>query len=302
MMLTIKRTFKEALNNFWRNSWLTVASVSVLILSLYVASVIYVVTLSINGVLKNIEERVNVSVYLKEDASENDIMNVKNDLLKLAEVQSVNYVSRNQALENFKRDNANEPAIMQSLDEIGGNPLLASLVVKANSPDQYQKITDYINQAAFKEDVSRINYDKNKDIINKLNSIINTIRRVGIGLGIVFTLIAVLIIFNTVRITIYTHKQEIEVMRLVGASNNFIRLPFIFEGMLYGLIASIITMPVLFLTLRFVTPLVSSSIPPSILISYYLSNFFQIFGLQLFIGILLGTVSSMIAIRKYLQI
>jgi len=306
MILTITRTFKEALSNFWRNSWLTVASVSVLILSLYILGVIYVEVFAIGGVLKDIQEKVNVSASLKLDVSEEQILKIKSEIEKNSLVKSVDYTSREKALENFKRDNANEPTILQSLDEIGENPLLASLAIKANDPGQYQTIVDYMNSADFKENISRINYDKYKPIIEKLNNNIYAIRRSGIILSIIFILIGILTTFNTIRITIYTHRQEIEVMRLVGASNAFIRLPFIFEGMVYGLVASIVAALMLFLTFRFapsyISPMISSDISAKGLLSVFLDNFWMLFGLQLFIGIALGVVSSLVAIRKYLKI
>ena len=302
MILTLTRTFREALNNFWRNSWLTVASVSVLIMSLYVVSLIYVTTYTANSILENIQQKVNVSVYFKSDVTEERILLAKDDFSKMSEIKSINYVSREKALEDFKAKNANEPVILKSLEEIGENPLLASLIIKAQNSNQYQPVIDSINQSQYIEDVSRINYGKNKEIIDKLNSVIATIRRVGIALGILFSLIAILITFNTIRITIYTHKPEIEVMRLVGASNAFIRLPFIFEGIIYGLVASVISMIILFITLRFLTPYISSVIPTSSLVSFYTSSFLKIFLLQATIGIALGILSSLVAIRKYLKI
>ena len=150
MILTISRTFKEALTNFFRNSWLTVDSVSVLIMSLFVVSVIYVLTLTVNGILMNIQEKVNVSVYFKSDTEETVILSAQKELQNLSEVGSVNYISRDQALENFKRDNAEEPVILQSLEEIGENPLLSSLVIKAKNPEDYQIIMDYVNLAQLK--------------------------------------------------------------------------------------------------------------------------------------------------------
>lgn len=302
MFLTIKRTFKEALTNFLRNGWLSLATVSILILSLYVVSVIYVVTLTVDSVLKNVQEKVNISIYFKPDVMEGKITEMEKYLKNYMAVKSVDYVSKEQALEDFKRNNADEPVILQSLQEIGENPLQASLVVKANNADQYQNVVDYINKSGFKEDIGRINYGKNKEIIEKLNSIIATIRKVGITLSLIFAAIAILVIFNTIRITIYTHRHEIEIMRLVGASNSYIRLPFAFEGIIYGLAASLVSMAILFATLKFMTPYVSSVIPSENLIAFYLAHFWKIFGIQVLVGSFLGISGSWIAMRKYLKI
>lgn len=303
MFLAIGRTFKEALKNLFRNVWLSLATVSILILSLYVVSVLYVVTHSVDNILKDVQSKVNVSVYFKPGVGEDVIFAAKNDLEKNGLVKSVEYVSRDAALDNFKRDNADEPIILQSLEEIGENPLLASLVIRSHNPDQYQGISDYVkNEASYKDDISRINYGRNKEIIDKLNSIIGTIRRIGISLGIIFAAISILTTFNTIRITIYAQRREIEVMRLVGASNTFIRLPFVFEGILYGVVASLVSMLILFITLKFVTPYVSSVVPSENLVEFYKTNFLVILGIQLAVGAVLGVVSSAIAMRKYLKV
>jgi cell division transport system permease protein len=301
MFLAVKRTFKEALHNFLRNGWLSIAAVSILILSLYVVSVIYVVTFTIDDILKNMQEKVNISVYFKSDVENEKIDEMKKYLNNYMAVKSVEYVSKEQALEDFKKDNANEPAIMQALQEIGENPLQASLVIKANNAEQYQNVVDYIEKSEFKENISRINYNKNKEIIKKLNNIIAVIRKTGIVLGFIFFAIAILVIFNTIRITIYTHRHEIEIMRLVGASNYYIRLPFAFEGFIYGLTASLVSVIVLFITLRFMAPFVSVFIPSENLIGFYFSHFWKIFGMQLIIGSFLGVFGSWIAMRRYLK-
>ena len=302
MFLVIGRTFKEAANNFVRNGWLSVAAVTVLFLSLYVISLLFVVTKTADGVLKDIQDKVNISVYLKPDVAEADIFKYQNEVIGLANVKSVDYVSQSQALENFKKNNADEPVIIKSLEELGGNPLLASLVVKANSSNQYDAVVSELSSVSFKDNISRVNYGKNKEIIEKLNSIIGEIKKIGMSLIILFGVISVLITFNTIRITIYTHKNEIEVMRLVGASNTFIRLPFVFEGIIYAAIALLLSTVFVLVTLKFLAPFVSTVIPSQNLVSVFVHNIGPILGLQLLVGIFLGVISSMIAIRRYLKI
>ncbi|MFA7209174.1 MAG: permease-like cell division protein FtsX [Parcubacteria group bacterium] len=302
MFLTIRRTFREAIQNFIRNGWLSIATVSILILSLYVLSVFFVVTSAANDIMKDVQGKVNISIYFKPDVSEQTITEIKADLENSSEVKSVEYISKEQALADFKRNNASEPIILQSLDEIGGNPLLASLVVKASDSTRYQAISDRISQASFIGEISRINYGKNKEIIDRLNGIVATIKKIGTTLGVLFVAISLLITFNAVRITIYTHKQEIEIMRLVGASNLFIRLPFIFEGFIYGVVGTVFSMLLLFLSVKFVSPYVSSAVPSSNLVAFYLGNFGALLGGQLILGTLLGVIGSLIAMRKYLKV
>lgn len=302
MFLTIRRTFRAALSNFLRNGWLSIATVSILVMSLFILSVFFVVTVTVDKLLSDIQDKVNISIYFKSDATEQAITEAKADLEKFSDIKSIDYISKEQALDNFKRINAAEPIILQSLDEIGENPLLASLVIKAGDSTQYQIISDYIIQSPFSSEVSRVNYGKNKDNIDKLNSIIATIRKTGVSLGIVFAVISLLITFNAVRITIYTYKQEIEVMRLVGASNFFIRLPFIFEGVIYGMVGAVFSTLLLFLSIKFATPYVSTAIPSSNLMAFYLANFWEIFVGQLIFGSCLGTIGSFIAMRRYLKV
>lgn len=303
MLLTIGRTFKEAISNFIRNGWLTLAASSILIFSLYVMSVSFVVATAANNILRDVQNKVNISVYFKPDVAEDKIMEIQKSLEGFKEINSIEYVSRESALEKFKKDNADQETIIQSLEVIGENPLPASLVIRANNPDprQYEIIAEYIDKSSFKDEISNVNYKKNKELIDKLNGIIAAIRRVGIALGIMLAAISLLITFNTIRITIYTHRQEIEIMRLVGASNAFIRLPFIFEGVIYGIISSVCSMIILFVSVKFITPYVSSSIPVSNLVSTYFNNFWLLFGAQIAFGSILGIIGSLFAMRKYLK-
>jgi cell division transport system permease protein len=289
--------------NLWRNGLLSVAAISIIAVSLCLISIVYLTTSSVNRVIADIQQRVNVTVYFKSDVSEENIMKIKKDLENYSEIKSVEYVSKDKAFEDFKKNNADNPTIIKSLEEIGGNPLLPSLNVKANNPDQYESVANYISNAPFKDDVFRVNYAKNKPLMEKLNDSAKETRKIGTMIALLFGLMATLITFNTIRITIYTRKQEIEVMRLVGASNTYIRLPFIFEGIAYGIIASVVAMALLFITIKFLMPMISlKTIPSPILLSTFYSDFLIVLALQMFIGVVIGVFSGIIAIRKYLKI
>jgi cell division transport system permease protein len=302
MFLIINRTIRQSLINFWRNGWLSVAAVSVLVLSLYIVGVLFVILLVTGNILNGIENKINISVYFKSDVSEEKIMEIKKELTNYKEIKSIDYVSREQALNDFKNNNADEPVIIQSLEEIGENPLLASLIVRANDKNQYQIVSDYIASAPFKDDISRINYGRNKEIITKINNLVSQIEKIGLTLAAIFSAVSILIIFNTIRIAIYTHKQEIEVMRLVGASNAFIRLPFLFEGMLYGLIAMLFSSGLIFLTVKLSAHYFSSTASSLNVLGLFYGNFIYLIGVEIIIGAGLGIVSSWIATKKYLKI
>jgi cell division transport system permease protein len=302
MFLTLGRTIKSGWVNFYRNGYLSVAAVSVMLLCLFTVSSLYIIVLTADNILQNMQEKVNVSVYFKASVSEEAILNAKKDLDNFSEIKSVEYITKEQALENFKKNSATEPVILQSLEEIGENPLLSYLVIQANNANQYDLVGEYLQNASFKDEISRVNYGKNKEIIDRLNSIVAEVRKIGLGIAGLFSIISLLIISNTVRITIYTHRKEVEVMRLVGASNNYIRLPFIFEGIIYGFVASVISTLLLFIVLKTSEQFTTHLIPSVNLVSLYLSNLVVILGMQILIGAFLGTLSSWFAIRKYLKI
>lgn len=302
MWIIILRTFKEGFRNILRNGWLSVASVSVLFFSLLIISLLFSITLTANGVIKDVQSKINVSIYFKSDVKKEKIDEAKKQLESFQEVVEVQYVSKEEALESFKRENANEETVLKALEEIGENPLLSYLVVKTENPEQYEGIANFVNQSDFIDDVSRVNYEKNKEKINTFNQLISQVRKIGVVLGSIFALVAILITFNTIRLTIYSQKQEIEIMRLVGASNVFIRLPFIFEGIIYGLFSSLLSMGFLFGVMKLGGIYVAGNGFANKMVEFYLIYFWELLGIQLALGIFLGVVSSFIAMRKYLKV
>lgn len=184
---------------------------------------------------------------------------------------------------------------------MGTNPISPSLTITANTPDQYPTIVEKLQGSDIK-DLGWTNYGKNKQTIDKLNNIFDLVKKVGVTLAIIFIVIAVLITFNAIRITIYSHKQEFEIMRLVGASNLYVRMPFVFEGVFYGISASIMSMILLFITVKFISPLTQGVIPEGNISTFYVHHFWMIFFSLLFFGSILGVISSFIAIRRYLKI
>lgn len=304
-MKTLKlwRTFKEGWLNFRRNGWLSFATVSILTLSLFIVSLSSLLGLTTHYVLQNMREKVSVNVSFNPDVPEQRILEIRDELGKYKkEIASVEYMSREDALSSFLTESGNDPIIAQAIEEIGENPLLASLVIKATDPENYEVIVSQIQHSTFQSDISRINYAKNKKIFTRLNHINSTTQRIGLILGASFIFIAILITFNTIRITIYSHRQEFEIMRLVGASNIYVRMPFIFEGIFYGIAAALTTAVSLFGVAYFISPITEGAIPQGNFMGLYLSFFFPVFLGLLVLGILLGVISSFIAIRRYLKV
>jgi len=303
-MQTLKlwRTFKEGNDNFRRNGWLTFATVSVITLSLFIVTLSLLVGIATQSILRNMRDKVNVSVSFNPDVAENRIIEIKNELSKYKkEIASVEYISRDSALEQFLADSGNDPIIVKAVEEIGENPLLASLVIKAVTPEDYPFIVEQIKNSAFQNDISRINYAKNRKIFERLDYINRITRNVGLTLGVLFVFVAILITFNAIRITIYSHRQEFEVKRLVGASNLYVRMPFVFEGALYGLTAALITAIFISGVVYYISPLTQGAVSQGSFINLYISYFWYILSGVILLGVLLGVISSIIAIRRYLK-
>lgn len=303
-MKTLKlwRTFKEGWQNFRRNGWLSFATVSILTLSLFIVGLSTLLGLTTHYMLENMRDKVSVNISFNPDIPEQRMLEIRDELAKYRkEIASVEYVSRDDALEIFLAENQNNPAVLQAIEEIGENPLLPSLVIKATAPEYFQVIVNQIQRSTFQSDISRINYDKNRKIFDNLERNSKSIQKVGGILGIAFIFIAVLITFNTIRITIYSHRQEFEIMRLVGASNIYVRMPFVFEGIFYGIAAALATALALFGAAYVISPLTQGALPQGNFMGLYLQFFIPFFLGLILLGVFLGVLSSSIAIRRYLK-
>ncbi|MFA6193840.1 MAG: permease-like cell division protein FtsX, partial [Parcubacteria group bacterium] len=260
LLLTLKRTFTSGFTHFRRNGWLSFAVISIISLTLLIISTLIVLSIAANLVIRSVQDKVDISVYFKGDTEESKILEFRSTVLQYKEVKAADYVSKDRALNEFKSKNSDNPLILQSIEAIGDNPLSASINIKAVTPDKYDIIATAIQNSSFRDNISRINYAKNKIVIERLNNVLSTTKKIGIMLAVIFSLIAVLITFNAVRITIYAHRQEIEIMRLVGASNHYIRMPFIFEGIIYGTISAIAVMLILFPLVKIATPYIAGAV------------------------------------------
>lgn len=310
MFYKLLRTFKAGVQSFARNGWLSLATVSVIVITLFIVNVQVAIVFANDMFLKEVEDKVNISVYINLDIEENEIMKIKSDVESFTQVKNVEYVSSKQALADFRERNKDNETIQKSLKELGSNPLGAVLNVKAHNPDQYEEVANMIGQAEYADKISKVNYQKYSDIIDNLNKEIKSNQRMAIALGLTLSFIAILITFNSIRITMYGHKQEIEIMKLIGASNNYIRMPFIWEGIFYGLVAAIISLPLIYFYLNFIgSEEASNSILPfsnarfikTFLVDYFVKNIILVIAFQIIFGVSLGVVSSILAIRKHMK-
>jgi len=302
MKKSLQRIFQVGWTNFKRNSYLSMGTTGVMVLVLFLFSGLMSLNYLSSQVVLGLEEKVDISVYFKNDASEEEIAKVKNDLELLGTVKNVEYVSKDQALSEFKERHAGDTLVQDSLAELDENPLQASLNVKAEDSSQYASIVTFLEGNKFRSLVDKINFYENEQVIKRVLSISGGLRNWGFLLTMALALIAVLVTFNTVRLTIYSQKQEIEIMRLVGGSNWHIKAPYLVEGGMYGTLAAVIVVIIFYPVAYFVSPKIETLMPGVSLISYFVSNIFQFVPLVFFIGILLGVTSSFVAIRRFLKI
>ena len=302
-----KRIIRTGFFNFWRNSTVSMASVLVMMVTLMVLGFIIFTGAVLDRSLTELRNKVDINVTFIPSATEEDILNIKYSLESLPEVSLVTYVSRDEALTAFKERHANDQSILSALDELGENPLGAVLNVKAKDPSQYGSVADFLegNSALATSGVSiidRVNYYQNKVAIDKLTDIISAADRLGFIITLFLAVISVLIAFNTIRLTIYISKDEISVMRLVGASTSYIQGPFVVVGVIYGLVAAILTLLIFLPVTYWLGSATENFFIGLNIFSYYLRHFPQIFLIIVLSGILIGAVSSSLAIRKYLRL
>lgn len=302
MVTTLYRIIKYGIKNFWRQRLVSLATLTVMLLALLVFQGLLIFNAITGQLLTSIQDKIDISVYFKTNAPEDEILRIKRSLEGLAEVKAVSYVSREEALEIFKKRHEGDPNIISAIDILEANPLPASLEIKAHDPEKYSEIASYFDGTEFDELVKEVSYSQNQSVIEKLASIIDISKKGGILLTALLTFVAIIVSFNTILLAIYSNREEIGIMRLVGASNTFIKGPFIVEGIIYGIIAAVLTLLISFPIVYFASPylkLLSSDID---LLKYFIGNVAGLFGHQLLFGVGIGVVSSLIAIRKYLKI
>ncbi len=303
-MKTIKlaRVLREGWQNFYRDKWLTLATIIIMTLSLYLIGVAVFLGFGVLHVIDSVENRINISMYFDFTVDEGRILEIKKELEEksIEQIQSVAYVSRDKALEDFMQREGDSKEIKEALDMIGENPLPASLVIVANNTADYDSIDKYLHQE-YDEYIMNTNLEKNKGVINELQQFIIFIRNGGIVLGVVFAIIAVLVTLNTVRMSLYAHRKEFEVMRLVGASNLYIKIPTLVEGMLYGFASAVLASVILVGTIFAVNPFASKIIENVDIVNFYSKNMAQVILVIIIFGVTLGFISSLLAVQRYLE-
>lgn len=300
-MTTLLRIINTGIVSFRRNILLSSATTLVLVLSLSVAVGTLLFGVVVDGVVAELESKVDISVYFKQNAAEEDIVQVRTALEKFPEVLDAQYTSRDEAFTRFRARHDDNETIKAALAELPNNPLEASLAIRAADASAYSAIASFL-EGRFSNVISKVNYRENSVIINRIFSVTNAIRLGALVIGVVLFFIAGLVAFNTIRLAIFSSKDEISVMRLVGASNWFIRGPFVVAGSLNGLLGAALTFVLFFGIVSIVRDPLARFIPGVDLVAYYKAHWSGLLGFMTVLGIGTSIVSSAIAIRRYLRV
>lgn len=301
--ITLYRIFNNGFLNYWRNFWLSLAATAIMVITLFIISSLLVLNALATISLTTIQEKVDISVYFKLTTSEQTILQIQKQVELLPEVKSITYIPPVEARDKFKELHKDEPLLLESVEQFSDsdNPFPASFAIRVRNLSDYQSIIKLFQDQKFTSLVKKIT-DK-RDIVDRLNRIISGVKKLGLGLTVVFSLVTLVVMFNTIRLTIYNRREEIEIMRLVGASNWFIRGPFIIEGILYGISGAVITAFLLYPMIYVLTPKISGFLELDLANYHYLGlEFWSLFLLQIILGVFLGVASSIIVIRRYLKI
>lgn len=294
------RIIQFGFKGFRRNGWLSTATVAITILALMVFVGLILFRVTTQQAVTSIQDKIDISVYFKSETPEDQILSIKQSLENLSEVKGVNYVSSDKALELFKAMHKSDQVISQAINELNNNPFQASLNIRAQKPEQYATIARYLTAPNLSNFIDNVSYAKNQVVIDRLARIIDNVNKAGFTLTLFLSLIAGLVVFNTIRLAIYSNREEIGIMRVVGASNALVRGPYMVEGVISGAIAAVASLIVMAPAVYFASPYLGVFIPGLNLFQYFISNFFTLLGYQFIFGIGIGALSSFIAVRRYL--
>ncbi len=295
MINALGRHFRESLKSLARNAWMTFASVSAVTVTLILVGTFLVIMMNLNHVASNLENDVEIRVLVDVTANEEAEAKLKSEIEKITEVESVVFSPKEKELENLVESLGDEGKSFELFEQ--NNPLNDVFIVKAENPQDTSKVADKLTKL---ENASKVRYGQ--DQVEKLFNAISVARNIGIGLiiGLVFT--AMFLISNTIKITIMARQREIEIMRLVGATNGFIRWPFFLEGLFLGVFGSIIPIALIVIAYKSLYTWALPKLQGSFIEVLPFSPFvFQVSAILLFIGALIGVWGSLMSVRKFLK-
>lgn len=296
---------KAGFVGFWRNTYVALASIFVLTIALFVIGATMFLDQLLGTSLNTLQSKVDINVYFVPDAPQEEVERITAAVEALPDVSKVTFTSREDALAEYRERNKDNAISLQALEELDDNPLGANIAIQAKETSQYESVARFLEEQRELEEpqtpvIDEVNYARNKDSIDTLTTIINATEQASLIVMGILLIAAVLITFNTIRLAIYTSREEIAIMRLVGAGNMFIRGPFMLQGMMYGFIAGVLALLLFYPLLVWLGPRTEAFFELN-LFNYYIAHFGEIFGLLVGIGVVLGLVSSTLAVARYLR-
>lgn len=292
--------------NFLRNAWLSIAAMAVMVVTLSIVLFSFIANATFSHTIEDIRNRIDVSVFLKDDVTDEQRHQLTEELLNLDNVRDVQYINKDQALEEYRKLNEDNVDLQLAITQTD-NPLPASLRLKLHNPDLLEDLRTFLEQPDiknFQSDETSYSGDR-KEAIDKIARATTFIRQAGIVGVLIFAAISVLIIFNTIQMAIFNRRDELNIMKLLGASRNYIRGPFLVESALIGIFSALISVALC----KGIFSIASNTLDASTFGlldiaysgTYFADRFWSILGIQLGLGILIGISSSYIATRRYLK-
>lgn len=302
-MLSLFRIIKFAFQDMARNIGLSSMTLLILVLMLLSVNTLVIINVFTDEALKSIKDHIDVSIYFNYEASDNEIEEVKSYVGGFPEVTEIIYMNRDEVLVKFKEQHKDNAEVLSALEELGENPLGPTMIVKTREPKDYEKVIKALNVPEYENIIEAKTFGDTQKAIDRIHIITTQVQRFAIGLSLLFALIAFLIILNTIRVAIYTQRTEISIKKLVGASNWFVRGPYVIESIFFSLASVLITGGLLWFSFQFLEPYAEVVFQkPSMLSTYYLDNIYFLLGAQFASVLFLTVVSSLLAMRRYLRV
>ncbi len=300
--MSLGRIIKFSFQDMVRNMSLSFMTVLILILMLLSINTLIIVRVLTDQSIQSVKDQIDVSIYFDPTATDENIAEVRAFVSSLPEVTDERYLTKEEVLEEFKKTYSGNTEIIESLDELGGNPLGSTLIVKTREPKDYQKIIKALSVPEYESIIEAKTFGDTETAIDRIQTITVQVERFTYALTALFAIIAFVIIFNTIRVAIYTQRTEIGIKRLVGATNWFISGPYLVESFIFTVISVLITSVIAWFTLQFLDPYVSVIFESeAILTNYFTSHILFLIGIQFGAVFLLTLFSSMLAMRRYLR-
>lgn len=302
MLSGILRIIKFSFQEIVRNMSLSVMTVLILILMLLSINTLMVVQVLTDESITAVKKQIDVSIYFNPDATEEEITEIREYVNSFPEVEQETFLTSEQVFAGFKKNYAENTDVISSLNEIGANPLGPTMIIKTRDPKDYTKIITALSVPEYENIIEAKTFGDTQIAIDRIHVITTNVQKFTYFLTVLFAVIAFIIIFNTIRVAIYTQRTEIGIKRLVGATNWFIRGPYMVESLLFSIISVGLTYLLVDFFLKFLDPYISVIFEKDNLLSNYLShNLFSIIAIEFSVVFLLSIVSSGLAMRRYLR-